>query len=89
MDVKSIPDSMIIELPPRPSGVIDYRLGNVSVSYRGGGKYICMTCKGIDRYRGHISRGCAHCVRVARFREERQAELNVMKADPALEVPIA
>lgn len=84
-------DEMIRELGVREgSGIVDYAIGRkVSVSYRGGGKYLCHTCKYPENYQRHDHKGCAHIQRIQRFREERQEVLNDIKADPALEVPLA
>ena len=85
-----LPDDFIRELGTRASGIVDYRIGrSITVSYRGGERFLCHTCQGANRYRDKHHKGCAHCVRVARFRDEHLEVLNVVVADPALEVPIA
>lgn len=68
----------------RQSGVVDYSIGLVGVQYRGGGRYLCLTCHGADRWQSHEHRGCPHIRRIQKYREERQAELNFVKADPAI-----
>ena len=71
-EVRDVPDSMIREYPPREvSGYIDYAIGRVSVSWRGGVAYLCGTCQGIDRFQNaDHPRGCAHIKRIIRYREE-------------------
>lgn len=88
MNIKDCPDDMITEYPPRRSGVVDYRIGQTGVQYRGGGRYLCLSCHGADRFQDLHRRGCDHIRRIQRFREERQAELNILKADEAFDLPI-
>lgn len=64
--IAAMPDSSIQEYAPRPSGVVDYRIGNVSVSFRGGRRngrrqYLCHT---------HVTNNCPHTKRIQRYREE-------------------
>jgi hypothetical protein len=69
--IQALPDSAITEYPPRPiSGIIDYRIGDVSVSYRGEGhgakcRYLCHT---------HVVNVCPHTKRIHRYRMDRAEE---------------
>lgn len=66
-------DEMIQEYPPRErSGYVDYRIGEISVTWRGGGDYRCGTCSWPDNYVNPDKRkGCAHIKRIIKYREER------------------
>lgn len=65
--IAALPDSAITEYPPRRiSGIVDYRIGNVSVSWRGLGhgkkrEFLCHT---------HVTSICPHTKRIRRYREE-------------------
>ena len=73
-------DDMIRRLGVRESGIEDYAIGRkISVSYRGGDRFLCHTC---------VANECSHVDRIRRFRNEHLEELNFAKADPATEVPV-
>lgn len=64
-------DDMIREFPPRESGVVDYLIGNkISVTWRGGERYLCGTCQGTNRYQTADHKGCVHIQRIVRYRAE-------------------
>lgn len=69
--IAALPDSAITEYPPRRiSGIQDYRIENVSVSWRGLGngkkrEFLCHTC---------IVNVCVHTRRVKRYRESHSVE---------------
>ena len=70
-EIAASPDDAIYEYPPRESGKIDFRMGkNVSVTFRGGDSYICNTCSWPDNYAKGEHKGCAHILRLIRYREE-------------------
>lgn len=64
--VRALSDDCISVIGVRPSGIVDYRLDNVSVSYRGEGygekcRYLCHTC---------VVNQCPHTKRIDRYRNE-------------------
>ena len=69
-EIAAAADSMIREFPPRESGIIDFAIGEVSVTYRGDGRYLCGGCSYPDNYRKGEHLGCAHIARIAKYREE-------------------
>jgi hypothetical protein len=64
-------DEQIRVYPPRErSGYVDYAIGKLSVTWRGGDLYMCNTCQGPDRWQNSDHRGCKHIARIVRYREE-------------------
>jgi hypothetical protein len=69
--VAAIGDEFIREMEPRPNGFIDYLIGGkISVTWRGGDFLMCNKCQGTNRYRDATHKGCAHCQRIAQYRED-------------------
>lgn len=69
-------DDMIRRLGVRESGIEDYVIGRkISVSYRGGDRFLCHTCVAIE---------CVHVDRVRRYRNDHLEELNFAVADPSI-----
>jgi hypothetical protein len=69
-----IADEEIREYPPREqSRYVDYKLGKISVCYRGGDQYLCGTCSWPDNYATADHKGCAHIARIVKYREEHAA----------------
>lgn len=70
--ITAIGDEHIQEYPPRErSGIIDYRIGKISVSYRGGENYRCGTCEWPDNYRtAEKQKCCARIKRIVQYRED-------------------
>ena len=69
-EIAAASDEMIREYAPRESGYIDYAIGKVSVTWRGGDFYLCNTCQGPDRWQSREHRGCPHIKRIVKYREE-------------------
>jgi hypothetical protein len=69
-ELAAAPDEMIREYPARDSGVIDYAIGKVSVTWRGGESYLCGSCQGNDRWQNAEHKGCAHIARIVKYRAE-------------------
>lgn len=73
-EVAATTDIAIQEYPPREvSGFVDYRMGKISVSWRGGEHYLCGTCPWPDNYANPDKKGCAHIARIIKFRAEHAA----------------
>lgn len=69
--VAAIGDEHIREMEPRPNGYIDFLIGGkISVTWRGGDFLMCNTCQGANRYRNEVKKGCEHCQRIAKYRED-------------------
>jgi hypothetical protein len=58
-------DDMIRILATREDGIVHYGIGQkITVTWRGGDRYLCHTCVKVD---------CAHVERVRRYRDEHPA----------------
>ena len=71
MEVRDTPDEMIRILATRENGIVHYGIGEkITVTWRGGDRYLCHTCSGNDRWSSADHKGCAHIQRIIKYREE-------------------